>query len=200
MDELQILVKAIVDDSSEQSMDSQLGSLAKKLGEAHKINLKVALEESSVKSVQSQLQAIAKQVNTSGAGKDAQIKVFDSAQLQADGQKYFSGVKDIVSRVQTEFSKMGKVDVTNVFKDAKGNIQSFTASVTKADGVVEKFNFELAKIKEGAKSFNGFVQSNSILSDKNAGSGLEQTLNYLNRIDTKIADITSSSSARYQGR
>ena len=191
MDELQILVKAIVDDSSEQSMDSQLGSLAKKLGEAHKINLKVALEESSVKSVQSQLQAIAKQVNTSGAGKGAQIKVFDSAQLQADGQKYFSGVKDIVSRVQTEFSKMGKVDVTNVFKDAKGNIQSFTASVTKADGVVEKFNFELAKIKEGAKSFNGFVQSNSILSDKNAGSGLEQTLNYLNRIDTKIADITS---------
>lgn len=191
MDELQILVKAIVDDSSEQSMDSQLGSLAKKLGEAHKINLKVALEESSVKSVQSQLQAIAKQVNTSGAGKGAQIKVFDSVQLQADGQKYFSGVKDIVSRVQTEFSKMGKVDVTNVFKDAKGNIQSFTASVTKADGVVEKFNFELAKIKEGAKSFNGFVQSNSILSDKNAGSGLEQTLNYLNRIDTKIADITS---------
>ena len=191
MDELQILVKAIVDESSEQSMNTELGKLTKALRESHKIELEVALEDGSVKTVQNQLQAIAKQISTSGAGKGAKVKVFDSDQLQADGQRYFSGVKNIVSRAQAEFRKMGKVDVTNVFKDAKGNIQSFTASVTKADGIVEKFNFELAKIKEGTKTLKGFVQSNSVLSDKNAGTGLEKTLNYLNHIDSKIADITS---------
>ena len=191
MDELQILVKAIIDENSEREMDSDLSDLAKKLGNAHKIKLKVALEDGSVKTVQSQLQAIAKKINTSTAGKGFQIKVFDSKKLQADGQKYFHGVKDIVSRAQKEFSKMGKVDITNVFKDAQGNIQSFSANVTKADGVVEKFNFELAKIKHTSKAFSGFVQTNSILSDKSAGTELEKTLNFLNRIDNKIADITS---------
>lgn len=191
MDELQILVKAIIDENSEREMDSDLSDLAKKLGNAHKIKLKVALEDGSVKTVQSQLQAIAKKINTSTAGKGSQIKVFDSKKLQADGQKYFHGVKDIVARAQKEFSKMGKVDITNVFKDAQGNIQSFSANVTKADGVVEKFNFELAKIKHTSKAFSGFVQTNSILSDKSAGTELEKTLNFLNRIDNKIADITS---------
>ena len=191
MDELQILVKAIVDDDSKQGMDTDLAKLARDLGNAHKIELKVGLDDKSVKTVQSQLQAIAKKVNTSTAGKGSQIKVFDSKKLQADGQKYFHGVKDIVSRAQKEFSKMGKVDITNVFKDAQGNIQSFSANVTKADGVVEKFNFELAKIKHTSKAFSGFVQTNSILSDKSAGTELEKTLNFLNRIDNKIADITS---------
>lgn len=191
MDELQILVKAIVDDDSKQGMDTDLAKLARDLGNAHKIELKVGLDDKSVKTVQSQLQAIAKKVNTSTAGKGSQIKVFDSKKLQADGQKYFHGVKDIVSRAQKEFSKMGRVDITNVFKDAQGNIQSFSANVTKADGVVEKFNFELAKIKHTSKAFSDFVQTNSILSDKSAGTELEKTLNFLNRIDNKIADITS---------
>lgn len=194
MDELQILVKAIISENSEQSMDSQLASLTKKLANAHEISLKVNLDDKSVQAVQSQLQAIAKQVSTTSSaakGSGTSIKVFDSTQLKADGQRYFNGVRDIISRVQKEFGKMGQVDVTNVFKDAKGNIQSFTASVTKADGVVEKFNFELAKIKNGTRNLTGFVQSNSVLSDKSAGSELEKTLNFLNRIDTKIADITS---------
>lgn len=130
-------------------------------------------------------------LNESDTGTYKPLQVFDATQLKADGQRYFTSVKDIVSRAQAEFSKLGKTDITNVFKDSKGNIQSFTASVTKADGVVEKFNFNLAKIKDGAQSIKGFVQSNSILTDKNAGSNLEQTLNYLNRINTKIADITS---------
>lgn len=194
MDELQILVKAMISENSEQSMDSQLASLTKKLANAHEISLKVNLDDKSVQAVQSQLQAIAKQVSTTSSaakGSGTSIKVFDSTQLKADGQRYFNGVRDIISRVQKEFGKMGQVDVTNVFKDAKGNIQSFTASVTKADGVVEKFNFELAKIKNGTRNLTGFVQSNSVLSDKSAGSELEKTLNFLNRIDTKIADITS---------
>lgn len=194
MDELQILVKAIVDDDSKQGMDTDLAKLARDLGNAHKIELKVGLDDKSVKTVQSQLQAIAKKVSaakSTGSGAAAQIKVFDSKQLKADGQMYFHGVKDIVSRAQKEFSKMGKVDVTNVFKDAKGNIQSFSANVTKADGVVEKFNFELAKIQHTSKAFKGFVQTNSVLADKSAGTELEKTLNFLNRIDNKIADITS---------
>lgn len=192
MDELQILLKAIIDDSSASSLDSQLSSIVKSLSASHEVKLKVAVDEASIRTTQSQLQSIAKQVSAAGSsGRGAQIKVFDAAQLNADGQRYFTGVRDIVSRVQKQFSKLGSVDVVNVFKDAQGDIQSFTASVTKADGVVERFNFNLAKIRHGSRNYSGFVQDNSILSDKNAGTNLQRTLDYLNRIDNKIADITS---------
>ena len=146
MDELQILLKAIIDSDSVTSLDSQLSNIVKSLSASHEVKLKVAVDETSIRTTQSQLQSIAKQVSSAGnSGRQVQLKVFDAAQLQADGQRYFTGVRDIVSRVQKQFSKLGSVDVVNVFKDAQGDIQSFTASVTKADGVVERFNFNLLK-------------------------------------------------------
>ena len=197
MDELQILVKAIIDSSSEQGLNSQLSALAKKLANNNKINLKVAIDNSSIKTAESQLKTIAKQISTTASnisktsGTSSQLQLFNTNQLKSDGQKYFINVRDIITRAQNEFKKLGSVDITNVFKNAQGDIQSFSASVTKANGVVEKFNFNLAKIQSGNRTYSGFVQSNSILTDKNAGTNLEQTLNYLNRINTKIADITS---------
>ena len=115
MDELQILLKAIIDDSSASSLDSQLSSIVKSLSASHEVKLKVAVDEASIRTTQSQLQSIAKQVSAAGSsGRGAQIKVFDAAQLNADGQRYFTGVRDIVSRVQKQFSKLGSVDVVNV--------------------------------------------------------------------------------------
>ena len=103
MDELQILLKAIIDDSSASSLDSQLSSIVKSLSASHEVKLKVAVDEASIRTTQSQLQSIAKQVSAAGSsGRGAQIKVFDAAQLNADGQRYFTGVRDIISRVQNE--------------------------------------------------------------------------------------------------
>lgn len=190
MDDLQILVKAIVDSSSSSSMDSELSSIVEKLESKHKIELKVGLEDSSVQVVQTQLQAIARQVSSANRS-GSTLQVFDTAQLQADGRKYFASTKTLVSDVQKEFKSLGKVDVTNVFKNAKGDIQSFTASVTKADGTIEKFNFNLAQIKDGAKTLKGFVQISSSLTDRNMGSGLNKTLDYLNKIEDRIKTIKS---------
>lgn len=190
MDDLQILVKAIVDDGSKSSMDSELTSIVEKLESKHKIELKVGLEDSSVQVVQTQLQAIARQVSSANRS-GSTLQVFDTAQLQADGRKYFASTKTLVADVQKEFKSLGKVDVTNVFKNAKGDIQSFTASVTKADGTIEKFNFNLAQIKDGAKTLKGFVQISSSLTDRNMGSGLNKTLDYLNKIEERVKTIKS---------
>lgn len=190
MDDLQILVKAIVDSGSSSSMDSELASIVEKLESKHKIELKVGLEDSSVQVVQTQLQAIARQVSSANRS-GSTLQVFDTAQLQADGRKYFASTKTLVADVQKEFKSLGKVDVTNVFKNAKGDIQSFTASVTKADGTIEKFNFNLAQIKDGAKTLKGFVQISSSLTDRNMGSGLNKTLDYLNKIEERVKTIRS---------
>ena len=190
MDDLQILVKAIVDSGSQSSMDSELTSIVEKLESKHKIELKVGLEDSSVQVVQTQLQAIARQVSSANRSGNT-LQVFDTAQLQADGRKYFASTKTLVADVQKEFKSLGKVDVTNVFKNAKGDIQSFTASVTKADGTIERFNFNLAQIKDGAKTLKGFVQISSSLTDRNMGSGLNKTLDYLNKIEERVKTIKS---------
>lgn len=190
MDDLQILVKAIVDSGTQSSMDSELTSIVEKLESKHKIELKVGLEDSSVQVVQTQLQAIAKQVSSANRSGNT-LQVFDTAQLKADGRKYFASTKTLVADVQKEFKSLGKVDVTNVFKNAKGDIQSFTASVTKADGTIERFNFNLAQIKDGAETLKGFVQISSSLTDKNMGSGLNKTLDYLNKIEERVKTIKS---------
>ena len=165
MDDLQILVKVIVDESSQSSMDKELSNIIERLESKNQIQLKVGLDDSSVQTVQTQLQAIARQVSSANRS-GSTLQVFDTAQLQADGRKYFASTKTLVADVQKEFKSLGKVDVTNVFKNAKGDIQSFTASVTKADGTIEKFNFNLAQIKDGAKTLKGFVQISSSLTDR----------------------------------
>ena len=190
MDDLQILVKVIVDESSQSSMDKELSNIIERLESKNQIQLKVGLDDSSVQTVQTQLQAIARQVSSANRSGNA-LQVFDTAQLQADGRKYFASTKTLVADVQKEFKSLGKVDVTNVFKNAKGDIQSFTASVTKADGTIEKFNFNLAQIKDGAKTLKGFVQISSSLTDRNMGSGLNKTLDYLNKIEERVKTIKS---------
>lgn len=191
MGDLQILISAILAESSEKAIDSTLKSLVDRLGTAHEIKLKIGIDEKSKGVVQTELQTIAKAATTAARGSSGVLSIFDAAQLKNDGRKYFAETKGVVSKVKTEFSQLGRVDVTNVFKNSKGEIQSFTANVTKADGVIEKFNFTLAKVKDGTKTMEAFVQTSSVLTDKNAGSNLEKTLNYLNRMSDKIADINS---------
>jgi len=187
VDELQILVKAVVDEGSASELDSQLSDLV----ESRKVSIKVELDKSAADAAQTQIQAIAKQAHAANRQNGAQLKIFNVEQLLADGQKYFLGVNDIINRTKKEYGKLGKVDVTNVFKDATGNIQSFTASVTKADGVVEKFNYSLAQMNTGGKNELGFAQTNSILTDKNAGTNLEKSLDFLNRIKIRMSEIDS---------
>ena len=82
MDDLQILLKAVIDENSQSSLDSKLASIAKSLSESHTVKLKVGFDEDSVKTVQSQLQTIAKQVGGANhTGTYKPLQVFDATQL-----------------------------------------------------------------------------------------------------------------------
>lgn len=85
MDDLQILLKAVIDENSQSSLDSKLASIAKSLSESHTVKLKVGFDEDSVKTVQSQLQTIAKQVGGANhTGTYKPLQVFDATQLKAN--------------------------------------------------------------------------------------------------------------------
>ena len=126
--------------------------------------------------------------------KGTKIEIFDSEKLDEQGRKYFTKTTNILKQVKDYYKKNGaiSVDIKDTEK-SNGQIRKFTATVTEATGVINKFNFERAKINTGgAKPNYGFVQSELVTSlDKLSGTKLKQTEDYLSRISNKIKDINS---------
>lgn len=177
---------------------SELQEIARQISGNHMPRVKIAVNMNETRRVfQQQLQSIANglditaNVKTKFSDIVGPNKVFDTAALEVEGRRYYQATNDIIQRVKQDFASVGKVD-TSIFKNAKGEIQSFTVSVKDADTVLEQLHFRLAQLKDSDGTVaNGFVQMNSVLSDKTAGSGLENTLNYLTRIETKLAGLSS---------
>ena len=93
--------------------------------------------------------------------KNNNIQVFDSAQLEEEGRKYFTKTTNIIDRAKKYFLQNGalSVDISSL-ETAKGQIQSFTALIEESTGVIKKFNFERGKINTGYSKPNyGFVQT-----------------------------------------
>ena len=155
-----------------------------------KLTIPVKIDTVSLKRVLKNLNV---QFSKSNESKTLNISknVFDVDKLQSDGRKFYISATGIVNRVKKDFSSMGKVNVTNIFKNAKGQIQGFSAELTKASGVVEKFNFEKAKLESANWNSvqSGFVQMNSVGADKLMGSDLEKKLNSLNTMEIRLANI-----------
>lgn len=171
---------------SKKLIQAQLNTLT---NQAQIPTIKVGIDISAVKKAIKDTSA-----QISKNNKSNKIQVFDSARLEEEGRKYFTKTTNIIDRAKKYYLQNGalKVDISSL-ETAKGQIQSFTASVEESTGVIKKFNFERARINTGgAKANYGFVQTNSLKStDKNAGTNLKSTLNFLSQIDEKIMSIQS---------
>ena len=168
---------------SKNLIQSQLNTLT---SQSKAPTIKVGIDTSDVKK-------IVKDTSTqiSNSNKSNQLQLFDSKKLDAEGRKYFYKTTDIINRVKNYYLKNGalNVDISSL-ETAKGQIQSFTATVEESTGVIKKFNFEKANIN--SKKNSGFVQTDSLKSiDKNAGANLKSTLNFLSQINEKIMSIQS---------
>src|SRR5690606_13829132 len=62
----------------------------------------------------------------------------------------------------------------------------------KLDGTIEKLKFDLAEIKVGDSTKEGFVFSGATLFDKNAGDVLQKNLNILQNFETRLRSIRDS--------
>ena len=168
---------------SKKLIQSQLDTLT---NQAKAPTIKVGIDTSAVKKT-------VKDTSTqiSNSNKSNQLQLFDSKKLDAEGRKYFYKTTDIINRVKNYYLKNGalNVDISSL-ETAKGQVQSFTATVEESTGVIKKFNFEKANIN--SKKNSRFVQTDSLKSiDKNAGTNLKSTLNFLSQIDEKIMSIQS---------
>ena len=128
---------------------------------------------------------------TTMKAQSASYEVFDVNQIKQKGVEYLKATANIVDEAKTKFSSLGQVDITNIFKSPQGEIQSFTASVKKADGTVENYRQKLVMLKDSAAQFKAFIPAGSIGLDKTTGTELQKNLNFLSNIETRLANITS---------
>ena len=182
---LQILAELDITRSL-NSIQSQLNTLA---NQAKAPTIKVGIDTSGLKSAINNAKS-----QVSNKGQNNKMQIFDSKQLESEGRKYFTKSTNIIDQVKKYYTRNGalSVDISSIEK-SNGQIRSFTASVEEATGVIKKFNFERGKINTGSTKPNyGFVQTDSLKSiDKNAGTNLKSTLNFLSKIDEKIMSIQS---------
>ena len=182
MDDLNILIKAKLS-STKKEIEDQIVSLNAKITKA--ISVKLKIDASGLNSVTT---AINKVKQTAQQASNQKIDVFNRKQLEADGRQFFMSSSNIVERVKKEFKSLGTVDV-NFLKNSQKDIIGFTANVTKANGVVEKLKFDIARIQSGNSVQRGYVFSGANLIDNNAGSNIQSALNKLQVYENKIAKL-----------
>lgn len=206
-------------EKSVKAITNDLSIIEKNLSTGQQLKIVACLNENvSIENIQKQLDTLSKlpkikvdidaaKVSTNKISGDinkqiqkaqgkVSLRVFDIDSLDKQGRKYFTKTTDIINRVKQYFQNNGalSVDVSDI-ENANHKIQSFSATVEDSTGVIRKYNFERAKIDTGGTKANyGFVQSDKVVSiDKNSGAHLKSTLNYLTKIDNKIATIQSKS-------
>ena len=121
-------------------------------------------------------------------------QIFNREKLDEEGRRFFFNSKNIIDRVKKEFASLGQVNVFETL-NSKSKLTSFIAEVTKANGVIEKFKFNSAKIQSGSSVQSGFVFDSERLIDKNAGKNLDTLKNkmqsFTNQLERMKVGFTS---------
>ena len=182
MDDLNILIKAKIS-TTKKEIESQISALNAKITKAISIKLKV--DASGLATINGTINKVKKATQQISNQK---IEVFDRKKLEADGKQFFMSSSNIIERVKKQFKSLGTVDV-NFLKNSKQDIIGFVANVTKANGVIEKLKFNMARIQSGNSMQRGYVFSGANLIDNNAGSNIQSALNKLQVYENKIAKL-----------
>ena len=182
MDDLNILIKAKIS-TTKKEIESQISALNAKITKAISIKLKV--DASGLATINGAINKVKKATQQVSNQK---IEVFDRKKLEADGKQFFMSSSNIIERVKKQFKSLGTVDV-NFLKNSKQDIIGFVANVTKANGVIEKLKFNMARIQSGNSMQRGYVFSGANLIDNNAGSNIQSALNKLQVYENKIAKL-----------
>lgn len=125
--DLRIIIQATLDEAkSTKAIQEQLKSLQSNL------NITIGIDAKQVANIADQVKSLQNQV----AGK--QIKIIDDT----TPTKFFSDIDAAVK----EFSKLGNVNIAKTINPANQELEKFVLTLNKADGTVERLNFEMAKL------------------------------------------------------
>jgi hypothetical protein len=129
--------------------------------DSKKLNVGLELSKDAIKG----LELLTKQVEDTQKkfNKNGGLQVFNKEKLEKDGQEFIQYYTKNIDKLESYLKKMSK-DIQEqsnlkMFKNAKGDVESFTADIQKTTGEIEKLRYSLAYIQneEGARKNKGFI-------------------------------------------
>ena len=151
-------------------------------------------EATTKKNVQNALDKISKSVTVKsnsgkGSGKDPIVKLYNKEDLEKQRINFISTVDNVEKEIRRLYQPIdGKINITGI-QDATGAVVKYTAEVTKANQVVNRFNLERVNFSDGTA---GFLQTSGGFADKGFGTILTRQLGELRKAKAELENIMSN--------
>lgn len=172
-------IKIGLDQASITQTKAKFAQLLVELEKKGKVNINVDIFEQFNSQIDKTQKKIAEIKNT---------KIFNPQDLK-NTQAELISVNNTLEKVRQKYQNLGEVNFKNIkFDPITKQMTGFTAEVTKADGVIEKFKYDLIALSnsQNGKMGNAFLLSNMTAID-NTARIRERQLQTEQKIDNTIA-------------
>lgn len=172
-------IKIGLDQASITQTKAKFAQLLVELEKKGKVNINVDIFEQFNSQIDKTQKKIAEIKN---------IKIFNPQDLKSIQAELMS-VNNTLEKVRQKYQSLGEVNFKNIkFDPITKQMTGFTAEVTKADGVIEKFKYDLIALSnsQNGKMGNAFLLSNMTAVD-NTARIRERQLQTEQKIDNTIA-------------
>jgi hypothetical protein len=171
--DLRILITGKLNESAtEKLIQGQLDSIQKKF------NLEIGISDKQIKDIANQVNELKSKLGSTKTNivddKDAVI-----------AKEVFTSIDKAVEK----YKQLGQVNLTKSLNPVTKEVEKFQLSIEKADGQVEKLNFELAKMNNVQGLDNGFILKSQKVID-NTADIREKQLQSEQKIDKKLDEQT----------
>jgi len=174
MDNLGIKIKAILD-ANTKDINTQIQQLSTKID---KLKVKIALDTTDLKNINQIMQDIKNLMSVN----NKKFKVFDGEQIKKDGIEVYTSIE----KIEEKYKSLGRVTFPNKILDpVTKELTGLTVQVEKANGIVEKFKYNLINIQNGSNIDKGFILNSLTQSDRTAQIQ-ERALQETQKINLKI--------------
>lgn len=139
-DELVIKIKGSLNESlTKTEIQKQLKTLEKEL------DLTINTDQKQVEQLANQIKQLQSEINRNAKS----TVIFNEGKTNKNVQQIQGEINEIIKKYQ----QLGTVTSKTVFDVDTGNIKGFNLEIEKANGLVEKLNFELQRTQNGENSF-----------------------------------------------
>jgi hypothetical protein len=168
--DLRILITGKLNESAtEKLIRGQLDSIQKKF------NLEIGISDKQIKDIANQVNELKSKLGSTKTNivddKDASV-----------AKEIFTSIDKAVEK----YKQLGQVNLTKTLNPVTKEVEKFQLAISKADGTVEKLNFEMAKMNNIQGLDNGFILKSQKVIDNTADIS-EKQFQQIHKLQQEIA-------------
>lgn len=145
----------------------------------NKLNINIGIDSNQINKIGEQVKNLQNQFNKQNKG----FKIVDEDTLQ-----YMGKIETDINKIINKYKELGTVKIDKNLDLATNQVKDFTIQLEKADGIIQKINFEGLKIAKNDGTFDYGFRESSIKEVDNLNKISEKRLVNENQINKEIDD------------